>query len=36
LTCGDDLSGIVQVLGSGETSYTSSAVIDFLLACNET
>jgi hypothetical protein len=36
LTCGDDLSGIVQVLGSGETSYASSAVIDFLLACNET
>lgn len=36
LTCGDDLSGIVQVLGSGETSYMSSDVIDFLLACNET
>ena len=33
LTCGDDLSGILQVLGSGETSYTSSDVIDFL--CRE-
>ena len=36
LTCGDDLSGILQVLGSGETSYTASDVIDFLLTCNET
>ena len=36
LTCGEDLSGILQVLGSNETSYTSSAVIDFLLTCNET
>jgi len=30
LTCGDELSGILQVLGSGETSYTASDVIDFL------
>ena len=30
LTCGDDLSGILQVLGSGETSYTASDVVDFL------
>ena len=36
LTCGDDLSGILQVLGSGETSYTASDVIDFLLTYNET
>ena len=31
VTCGDDLSGIVEVLGSDKTSYSSSDVIDFLL-----
>lgn len=33
LTCGDDLSGILQVLRSNKTSYTASDVIDFLLTC---
>jgi nitronate monooxygenase len=32
LTCGDDLSGIRQILKTGETSYSSSDVIDYLLA----
>ena len=32
LTCGDDVSGILQISGSSETSYTASDVIDFLLA----
>lgn len=32
VTCGDDLSGLPHVLPSGETSYSSSDVIDFLLA----
>jgi len=36
LTCGDDLSGILEMLGSGGTSYTSSDVIDFLLTCHKT
>ena len=31
VTCGDDLPGILQVVGSDKTSYTSSDVIDFLL-----
>lgn len=32
LTCGDDLAGILNVLSAGETSYTSSDVIDYLLS----
>ncbi|GBE58065.1 nitronate monooxygenase [bacterium BMS3Abin01] len=36
VTCGDDLSGILQVLSSGKISYTAADVVDFLLACNET
>jgi nitronate monooxygenase len=32
VTCGDDLSGIIQVLDKGKTSYTASDVINFLLA----
>jgi nitronate monooxygenase len=31
VTCGDDLSGILSVTKSGQTSYTSSEVIDYLL-----
>ena len=31
LTCGDDLSGIPQVVRSGETSYSSSSAINYLL-----
>ena len=36
LTCGEDLSGIRQVLGSDEASYTASEVIDFLLTSKGT
>jgi len=32
LTCGDDISGILQLLDSGQTSYTAAQVIDYLLA----
>jgi len=32
VTTGDDLSGIMQLLGPDRTSYTSSEVIDFLLS----
>ncbi len=31
VTCGDDLSGISQILTPGETSYNADDVIDFLL-----
>ncbi len=34
LTCGDDFSGILDVLGPSRTSYTSADVIDFLLSRN--
>jgi nitronate monooxygenase len=35
VTCGDDLSGIIQVLDPAKTSYSASEVIDFLLAKNK-
>lgn len=31
VTCGDDMSGINQILGPDRTSYSSSDVIDYLL-----
>jgi hypothetical protein len=35
VTCGEDLIGIRQLLGSGKTSYTASEVIDYLLTNNK-
>jgi nitronate monooxygenase len=35
VTSGDDLSGILRLLGSDKTSYTSSDVIDFLLSLSD-
>ena len=35
ITCGDDMSSILKVLRSGETSYTASDVVDFLLSRSE-
>jgi len=32
VTCGDDLSGIIQILDPAKTSYSASEVINFLLA----
>lgn len=36
VTCGDDLSGISEILRPGETSYPAADVIDFLLTPAET
>lgn len=36
VTCGDDLSGIIEILGSDGISYSASDVIDFLLERNAT